>query len=590
MTAQRKLPALPIILLLCCTGLAQVPEQDSRNTNIPGTDTHFSMPHYASRADWEARKAHLRRQILSAAGLFPMPERTPLHPQIFGRIERGGYSIEKVLLETLPGYYLGGNLYRPIGRSSKLPAVLNPHGHWPYGRLENEPVDSNPSFGITLARQGYVVFAWDMVGYNDTVQTPHSFGNPTEQLWSFGPLALQLWNSTRALDFVLSLDVDPARVGIAGASGGATQTLLLAAVDDRLQYAAPANMVSFLMQGGDTCENAPGLRLGTNNVEIASMFAPKPMLMTAATGDWTHDMMKAELPAVREIYSLYDAPDNVNAFIQDAPHNFNKENREQVYRFFGTHVLKEPRDASYVEKNVHIEKLQDMLALAGRSLNANALTYSQLFSEWRQISLRQFETVKSRGELQERLRAVLASQWPDKVLVEQKQDRVVLSRPGAGDRVPGIWLDGRGDPVLVVHPEGAAAALKSPNVEELRKLGRPILLIDAFQTGSAVAPRDRSGRHFLTFNQSDDACRVQDILTALSFLQSRYKGKIELLGMGTAGVWATFAAAVAPIPLDLRAALGTFRGTDDDFLRMFDVPGIQRAGGLAAAERLKRGF
>ncbi|MGC2661852.1 MAG: hypothetical protein WA324_28165, partial [Bryobacteraceae bacterium] len=294
-------------LVLCCLGYAQVPDQDARNSNTPGTDTHFAMPHYASRAEWEARKVYLRRQILSAAGLLPMPDRTPLHPQVFGRLERRGYSIEKVLLETLPGYYLGGNLYRPVGRSGKLPAILNPHGHWPYGRLENEPLDSNPSFGISLARQGYIVFAWDMVGYNDTRQTPHAFGNPTEQLWSFGPLGLQLWNSIRALDFISSLDVDPLRIGIAGPSGGATQTMLLAAVDDRLQYIVPVNMVSFMMQGGDVCENAPGLRVGTNNVEIASMSAPKPMLMPAATGDWTKNMLKEELPAVREIYSLYDA-------------------------------------------------------------------------------------------------------------------------------------------------------------------------------------------------------------------------------------------------------------------------------------------
>lgn len=578
---------LSVLLLLCCSSDAQVPEQDSRNTNTPGTDTHSTMPHYTSRAQWEARKAHLRRQILSAAGLFPMPDRTPLHPQIFGRIEHGDYSIEKVLLETLPGYYLGGNLYRPIGRSGKLPAVLNPHGHWPYGRLENESLDSNPSFGISLAKQGYLVFAWDMVGYNDTIQTPHAFGNPTEQLWSFGPLGLQLWNSIRALDFVLSLDVDPSRVGIAGASGGATQTLLLDAVDDRVQYAAPANMVSFIMQGGDVCENTPGLRLGTNNVEIAAMFAPKPIILPAATGDWTRNMLKEEFPAIREIYDLYDARENVKAFILDAPHNFNKENREAVYQFFGTHILKEPDGVSYHEKNIKIEMLQDMLALHGRRLDANALTYDQLFAEWKKIAVHQLETAKSRGELQDRLRAVLAVEWPDKVLTEKKQERLVLSRPGAGDRVPGIWIEGRGTPALVVHPQGAAAALQSQEVAELRKIGRPILLIDAFQTGTAEAPRDRSVHNFLTFNQPDDACRVQDILTALSFIKSNHEGKIELLGLGTASVWATFAAAVAPIPLDLKATLGGFRGTDEDFLRSFNVPGIQRAGGLAAAQRVR---
>ena len=111
-----------------------------------------------------------------------MPARSPLAPEVFGRIENKDYSIEKVLLQTLPGYYLGGNLYRPIGRAGKLPGVLTPHGHWTYGRLENQTLCSVPARAISLARQGYVVFSYDMVGYNDTVQTPHAFGNPREQL------------------------------------------------------------------------------------------------------------------------------------------------------------------------------------------------------------------------------------------------------------------------------------------------------------------------------------------------------------------------------------------------------------------------
>jgi hypothetical protein len=174
---------------------AQAPSRDARNTQTPNTDTHFAARTYPTLAEWEKRKAQLREQILSAAGMFPMPERTPLHAQVFGRVENRDCTIEKVLLETMPGYYLGGNLYRPLDSTGKHPAVLNPHGHWQYGRLENEPLDSGPAFGISLARQGYVVFAWDMVGYNDTVQTPHAFGGPVEQLWSFGPFGLQFWNA-----------------------------------------------------------------------------------------------------------------------------------------------------------------------------------------------------------------------------------------------------------------------------------------------------------------------------------------------------------------------------------------------------------
>ena len=340
---------------------AQIPAQDARNLDPPNTDTHFAPIVHTSLAEWEARKQHLRRQILSAAGLMPLFPKTDLHPQVFGRIERGDYSIEKVLLETLPGYYLGGNLYRPTKAAPPggFPAVLSPHGHWNYGRLEHTTVASVPARCINLARQGYVVFSWDMVGYDDTIQTPHDFGDkPVEQLWGFGPFGLQLWNSIRALDFIESLPgVDRGRIGITGASGGATQTMALDAVDDRIQFAAPANMVSFLMQGGSLCENAPNLRLGTNNVEIASMIAPKPMLMTAATGDWTKHMMQEEYPAVHAIYQLYGTPDNVEAKIFDAPHNYNQPNREAMYAFFGKHVLGISDAAKLREKSVYLEKL-----------------------------------------------------------------------------------------------------------------------------------------------------------------------------------------------------------------------------------------
>ncbi len=220
--------SLSMRCLYLALGATALFAQDSRNTYIPNTDTHITMPVYKTRAEWEARKVHLRKQILSAAGLLPLPPKTPLHPQIFGRMEREGYAIEKVLIETMPGYYLGGNLYSPLGKSGKLPGILTAHGHWTYGRLEPSTLGSVPARCINLARQGYVVFAYDMVGYNDTIQTPHEFGlTPVQNLWSFGPLGLQLWNSMRALDFLQSRDnVDPARIAMTGESGGGTQTFL----------------------------------------------------------------------------------------------------------------------------------------------------------------------------------------------------------------------------------------------------------------------------------------------------------------------------------------------------------------------------
>ena len=574
-------------LTACLIAQAQIPPQDSRNLDPPNTDTHFTPKTYATLEEWQTRRVFLRKQILSAAGLMPLFPKNDLHPQIFGRIANRDYSIEKVLLETLPGYYLGGNLYRPLKPAPPegFPAVLSPHGHWNYGRLEHTDVASVPARCINLARQGYVVFAYDMVGYNDTIQTPHDFGDrPKEQLWAYGPLPLQLWNSIRVTDFLETLPgVNPKMIGITGASGGATQTMLLTAVDDRIQFAAPANMVSLLMQGGSLCENAPNLRLDTNNVEIASLFAPKPMLMTAATGDWTRNMLQEEFPAVRAIYALYGKPDNVETLFQDAPHNYNRPNREAMYAFFGKHVLGETDASRLKEKSIRVEKLQDMLALHNRMLPDHALSAQQLFDEWIRLAQQQKDNEK------ERLTFALAAEWPGRVLQESDGDRILLSRAGKGDRIPGIFLKGSNPPALVVHPDGAAAAQASPEVARLRDAGRAILMIDTFQTGSAVAPRDRSVKMFLTFNKSDDANRVQDILTALAWLNSSlHAPQTRLVGLGKAAVWCLFAAAVSPQPVDLNAPLGKFTGADEDFITTFFVPGIQRAGGLRAARDLAR--
>ena len=210
-------------------------------------------------------------------------------------------------------------------------------------RLENTDNYSAQRLCGNLARMGFVVFAYDMVGYNDTRQLPHEFGSEREQLWGFNPLAVQTWDSVRVVDFLASLpDVDKNRIGVTGASGGGTQTFLLTAVDERIQAAVPVNMVSFIMQGGCVCENAPGLRVATNNVEIASLFAPKPMLVISATGDWTKNVPREEFPAIQSIYELFGKKQNVEVVQIDAEHNYNRQSREAMYAFFNKVFLMRP--------------------------------------------------------------------------------------------------------------------------------------------------------------------------------------------------------------------------------------------------------
>lgn len=252
------------------------PLRDARLTELRHLDRRYPWTPPASRAAWERRARELRRHILVSAGLRPMPARTPLRPQIFGRVERSGYTVEKVYFESHPGLFVTGNLYRPLGKRGPFPVVLNPHGHWTYGRLEATDNYSGPELGASLARQGAIVFAWDMIGYTDSVQLSHELGGAREALWGISLAGLQLWNALRAVDFVAGLpDADAGRIACTGASGGGTQTFLLAAIEPRISVAVPVNMVSSRMQGGCLCENPPLLRRDTFNVELAAGRAPQ---------------------------------------------------------------------------------------------------------------------------------------------------------------------------------------------------------------------------------------------------------------------------------------------------------------------------
>ena len=304
-------------------------------------DRPYQMPNYDTLNAWQSRTTWLRQHLLAVQGLWPLPERAPLKAQITSKIVHDDYTIEAVYFESWPGFYCTGNLYRPRGKQGPFPAILNPHGHWEHGRLEHQPLGSVRARCITFARMGMVALAVDMVGTNDSLQVPqHHFATLRGALWGLSSLALQTWNSIRAIDYLVSLpDVDPERIGCAGASGGATQTLLLAAADDRVKVLTPVNMISAHFQGGCHCENLPGLRTQTFNVEIGALVAPRPMLMVSATGDWTVNTPKVEYPAIRHIYQLHNAEERLAWAQVDAPHNFNAESREHVYRWFARWFL-----------------------------------------------------------------------------------------------------------------------------------------------------------------------------------------------------------------------------------------------------------
>lgn len=211
--------------------------------------------------------------------------------------------------------------------------------------------------------------------------------------------------------------------------------------------------------------------------------------------------------------------------------------------------------------------------------------------------------------MRERLRQALAVEAPHDVLAEVHDQSITLSRTSKKDRVPGLWIAGRGTPAVVLNPSGSSAALETDVVKRLQKEGRPILVPDLFQTGTAKASRpgdiavelamkrqekpdeeeaaDAAAGYakFLTFNVNVDAARVQDILTALAYAL-RGNQRAEVFATGDAGIWATFAVAATDLPVSLHTSDVPSLTTDADYLRHFNVPGILRAGGMETAEKL----
>lgn len=284
-----------------------------------------------TRAEWEARAKNIREGILREAHLTPLPTRCPLKPIIWGKQVRSGYTVENVAFESLPGFFVTGNLYRPLGEKGPFPAMMCPHGHSKMGRLDPATITR----AATLARMGAIAFAYDMVGYNDSSQATHKDDNV---------LTLQLWDSMRVLDFLASLpDVDAKKIGCSGESGGGTQTFMLGATDDRVAVSVPVVMVSAHFFGGCKCESGLPIhhseKHDTDNVEIAASFAPKPMCIVSDGQDWTKNVPQVEFPYIQSVYKLYEAVGKVeNVHLANEGHDYGPSKREAMYRFMAKHL------------------------------------------------------------------------------------------------------------------------------------------------------------------------------------------------------------------------------------------------------------
>ncbi|QDS91921.1 Acetyl xylan esterase (AXE1) [Roseimaritima multifibrata] len=600
--------------------------KDSRSQPLTDLNGHFHFDPPKTLEAWEARAEDLRTQVQIATGLWPMPERTPLNPVIHGAVARDGFSIEKVYFESIPGHFVSGFLFRPETINGQVPGILCPHGHG--GRMHMYSVedvrrkitlgqerfeDSGRSPKLArcaqLARMGCVVFIFDMIGYADSQQLSydlaHRYGEPRDRYaggktsedggWGFftvqaesrlqSIMGMQTWNAIRSLDFLEQLpEVDPKRLAVTGNSGGGTQTILLGALDERPIVSFPNGMVSVSMQGGCTCENCSLLRVGSGNVELAALMAPRPQAMTAAD-DWTIDMMTDGYPELQQVYQLYGKKDNV--LCRDFtyfPHNFNYVSRAMMYHWMNKHLqlkLPEPiveEDWPGLTEEEALVWTDEHPAPAGGPEHEEAVT--RFLTEQAQAKIQPL--LKNAAENPEPFQALVGKAWetiigrklPNKDAIESdavetislkdaKLEKMLVRLTTQDESIPVVklrstkskpngttvlWLDGNGKASLL-NEQGAP----SQQAQQWLDQGATILAADLLGQGEFTEdgnptqqqrvvsnPRQYAGYTF-TYNPSLFVHRVHDVLTLLAYAQ----GSGEVILSATSGAEPIAAAALA---------------------------------------------
>ncbi len=298
---------------------------------------------YPDAATFDKRKEELKKCIAAALGIRNFTNRTPLNAVLSKKKIFDGYTTENVAFESIPGYFVTGTLYRPVGVKGSCPVILNPQGHF-YNEQEPSLAKDSGRYRADMqyrcaafAKMGAIALSYDMYAWGESALMT---GGMSFHETGFAA-AIQTWNSIRSLDFLLSLPgADPKRVGVTGASGGGTQTFLLAALDERVTVSAPVVMVGASFYGGCPCESGLPIHAdcngrSTNNTEIAALIAPKPLIVVSDGDDWTRYVQGTDYPYLQKIYGYYGKSQNVESvYLPDEKHDYGISKREPVYKFF----------------------------------------------------------------------------------------------------------------------------------------------------------------------------------------------------------------------------------------------------------------
>jgi cephalosporin-C deacetylase-like acetyl esterase len=597
-----------IILLAAALGsVAQQPTQPSHEDDLLRWMNAIAQKQLQTRegavaavrtvADAERRKESVRRRILDALGGLP-DYSGPLNARVTGRIQADGYVIENVLYESLPGYYVTGNVYRP-GRPGRYPAVLLQAGHTQEGKAEPQLLAAN------LALKGFVVLAFDPLGQGEREQTSDPQLQAPAAGWSVpehiqqgaqadlageGLARYFIWDAKRSIDYLVSRpDVDAQRLGAAGCSGGGALTTFIGALDARLRAVIPACYpVSFrVLFTGEVPHSEMILPQeifrGLDTADFIELSAPTPWLIQATAQDYfTPAGAKIVYEEALRWYRLYGAEDKVAFFVGPGSHGTPLVSREAVYRwlirwlnngrgdFHEQPVKLYPNYELLVTKTGHVED------------EPGSRTFNQLILD----SYRSRRKPGSAADLADELRRLeipTSGSAPAFRTVESSQREGFRTEHIQFESETGIEIDARlylpsssgKKPAVVL----VAGQLSDFLAERLAKTGSVILKMEPRRSQSPDTRRPYVG-DWLDNTRADmigislAAKRAHDILRGVDLLCARADvdvTSIRAAAQGVKGIWLLLATAADPrlrkiwldkTPYSLASALHNGLNTD----------------------------
>jgi dienelactone hydrolase len=306
-----------------------------------------AIEHPGDRASWEKETPRLRNELLASLGLARLPKPRPTKLRTLGMIERGDYRIEKLVYETLPGVEVPAHLYRPAASAGKGPAILFVPGHW---WADSKTKTDFQAFCITMARRGFVVLTYDPFGQGERGISQRDHRRTELLAVGVAQQAIVDFESLCALEILLARpEVDPARIGMTGASGGGYNSWIVPSLDPRIAVSVPVVGTSEFYEqlcavrerdwydAKEHCHFVPGLLRYANNHEFVAMLAPRPLLIIAAHND--HSFRIPGNRAVAEygarLYHELGAPERIR-YVEDETegHGYQKKKREAAYGWF----------------------------------------------------------------------------------------------------------------------------------------------------------------------------------------------------------------------------------------------------------------